>query len=59
VPLQPGEQRRVAFRLTPSTDLARYDVGTRTRAVAPGDYELQVGASSHDIRLTSRMSVRP
>ena len=28
-------------------------------AVAPGDYELQVGASSHDIRLTSRLSVRP
>ena len=31
VPLQPGEQRRVAFRLTPSTDLARYDAGRRTR----------------------------
>jgi beta-glucosidase len=57
VPLQAGEQRRIDFRLTPATDLAHYDAGTGMRAVAPGEYELQVGASSHDIRLTGRLSV--
>jgi beta-glucosidase len=59
VPLAPGEQRQVTFKLTPATALTHYDPAAKGLAVAPGDYELQVGASSHDIRLTSRLSVRP
>jgi beta-glucosidase len=59
VPLGPGEQRRVTFELTPATALTHYDAAAKGLAVAPGDYEIQVGASSHDIRLTSRLNVRP
>jgi beta-glucosidase len=59
VPLAPGEQRVVTFELTPATALTHYDAGAKGLAVAPGDYEIQVGASSHDIRLTSRLNVRP
>jgi beta-glucosidase len=59
VPLAPGEQRQVTFTLTPATALTRYDPAAKGLTVAPGDYELQVGASSRDIRLTSRVSVRP
>jgi beta-glucosidase len=59
VPLAPGEQRQVTFKLTPATALTHYDPAAKGLAVAPGDYELQVGASSHDIRLTSRLRVRP
>ena len=51
VPLAPGEQRQVTFRLTPATALTHYDPAAKGLAVAPGDYEIQVGASSHDIRL--------
>jgi beta-glucosidase len=59
VPLAPGEQRQVSFKITPATALTRYDLASRALAVAPGEYELQIGASSHDIRLTSRVTVRP
>ena len=59
VPLAPGEQRQVTFKITPATALMHYDPAAKGLAVAPGDYELQVGASSHDIRLTSRLSVQP
>jgi beta-glucosidase len=58
VVLAPGETRRIAFRLTPQTALAHYDEGGRTNAVEPGEYELQAGASSRDIRQTVRVRVR-
>jgi beta-glucosidase len=56
--LNPGEQREVAFRLTPAEDLTHYDVGNKAYAVTPGPYEIQIGASSADIRLTGRVQVR-
>jgi len=59
VPLAPGEQRLITFKLTPATALTHYDAAARGLAVVPGDHELQVGASSRDIRLTSRLSVGP
>jgi beta-glucosidase len=59
VPLAPGEQRLITFKLTPATALTHYDAAAKGLAVVPGDYELQVGASSRDIRLTSRLGVRP
>jgi beta-glucosidase len=58
VPLQPGEQRRVTFRLVPERDLAHYDEARRAFVVEPGDYEVRVGASSRDIRLNARLGVR-
>ena len=40
------------------TAFAYYDETRKAMAVAPGEYELQVGASSRDIRLTGRVRVR-
>ena len=58
VSLRPGEQRRVTFRLTPAEDLAHYDVASKAFTVDPGEYEMQIGASSRDIRLRGRVRVR-
>jgi beta-glucosidase len=58
VALPPGQERRVTFRLSPAGDLSHYDEGRRAFAVDPGEYELQVGASSHDIRLAGRVRVQ-
>jgi len=55
--LKPGEKRRVTFALVPAKDLARYDVAKTAFTVAPGSYEIQVGASSEDLRLTRTLRV--
>jgi beta-glucosidase len=57
VTLAPGETRRVSFRLSPARDLAYYDVGRKGFTVDAGDYEVQVGASSRDLRLSGRLRV--
>jgi beta-glucosidase len=57
VTLKPGEVREVSFSVTPSRDLTVYDVDKKSYAVDGGDYELQVGASSEDIRLAQRVTV--
>jgi beta-glucosidase len=57
VTLAPGETHRVSFRLTPAQDLAYYDVGRKGFTADVGDYEVQVGASSRDIRLSGRVRV--
>lgn len=57
VTLKAGETRHVRFSLLPSRDFTHYDAGNRRYAVAGGQYELQAGASSADIRLTSSVSV--
>ena len=46
VTLQPGEQKRVTFRLRPVDDFAYYDEARKAFAVDPGDYEIAVGGSS-------------
>ena len=56
--LAPGESRRVSFRLTPREHLARYDEARRAFVVDPGPYVIEAGASSRDIRLTTRLLVR-
>jgi phage baseplate assembly protein gpV len=43
--------------LVPDKDLTHYDVEHRRYAVNGGSYELQVGASSSDIRLKSNVVV--
>lgn len=54
--LQPGEEREVAFHLTPG-DLSLLDVGLR-RVVEPGTFRILVGASSRDLRLRGELVVR-
>jgi beta-glucosidase len=56
--LDPGATRRLDFRLTPAEAVAHYDVVGKTFAVEPGEYEIEVGASSRDIRLTGRLHLR-
>jgi beta-glucosidase len=58
VPLRPGEERRLTFPVKPAQDFGHYDVERRAFAVDPGEYELQIGASSRDIRLASRVRVQ-
>ncbi len=55
--LKPGETREVSFTLVPSRDFAHYDVEQKRYAVDAGDYEIQLGASSTDIRLKSTVAV--
>jgi beta-glucosidase len=57
ITLQPGESRRVSFTLLPKRDLTHYDESRKTYAVDAGQYELQVGASSADIRAKSTLTV--
>jgi beta-glucosidase len=57
VRLAPGEERDVQFHLLPAKDFAHYDVEKKGYAVEPGPYEIQVGASSKDIRLTGTLPV--
>ncbi len=57
ITLQPGEERDVSFVVTPAKDLRIYDDALRKYAVDPGAYEVEVGASSADIRLSGRFAV--
>jgi len=57
VTLKPGESRRVSFTLVPERDFKHYDVAQKRYATDPGPYELQLGASSSDIRLKSTLAV--
>ncbi len=58
VPLAAGEQRDVSFTLSPATDFGFYDETKKAATVDPGDYEIGVGASSADIRVTGRVRVK-
>jgi len=57
VGLKAGEQRRVRFTLVPERDLAHYDEARKAFAVEPGEFEIEVGASSRDLRLRGRVAV--
>ena len=56
--LQPGEQRTLTFAFTPVVDLRHYDDRAGRYAVDPGEYEVEIGASSADIRLRERITVQ-
>jgi beta-glucosidase len=57
VHLKAGERMRVQFRLMPERDLAHYDEARKAFAVEPGEFEIEVGASSRDLRLRGRVRV--
>jgi beta-glucosidase len=55
--LQPGEAQQVRFEVQPVRDFVHYDVDRKAYAVDPGTYEIQLGASSADIRLSRIVKV--
>jgi beta-glucosidase len=55
--MKPGETRTVSFTLEPST-LAIWNREMK-RVVEPGRYEIQIGASSTDIRLRANLDLGP
>jgi len=55
--LQPGETRHATFTLVPNEDFTHYDVEHKGYAVNKGNYELQLGASSDDIKVKSTVAV--
>jgi beta-glucosidase len=55
IALQPGETKTVQFTLKPR-DLAYFDVPGHQWKANAGEYEIQIGASSRDIKL--KKSVR-
>ena len=57
VPLKPGESRVATFKLEPGKDFTHYDVDRKRYAVDAGVYELQVGASSADIRAKASVTI--
>ena len=48
--LAPGESRQVSFQVKPDRDLTIYDDAKKAYAVDAGKFEVQIGASSADIR---------
>jgi beta-glucosidase len=57
VRLKAGETRRVRFEVVPERDLVHWDVARQRFAVEPGEFEIEVGACSRDIRLRARVGV--
>ncbi len=57
IALQPGEERSVSFSFTPTADMRIYDEKTDAYSVDPGLYEVEIGASSADIRLSKEFKL--
>jgi beta-glucosidase len=57
VHLQPGEARTLTFQFSPQADLKHYDDTADAYAVDPGNYEVQISASSTDVRQSQRFVV--
>jgi beta-glucosidase len=58
VELKPGESKRVTFTVKPDRDLAIYDELKKRYTVDPGRFDVEVGASSSDIRAKTTLVVR-
>lgn len=55
--LKAGESRQVSFTVQPDRDLTIYDEASKAYAVDPGKFELQIGASSSDIRARATLVI--
>jgi beta-glucosidase len=55
--LEPGQSRQVSFTVKPARDLAIYDDAKKAYAVDAGRFEVQIGASSADIRARASLTV--
>ncbi|MHC5163971.1 MAG: fibronectin type III-like domain-contianing protein, partial [Planctomycetota bacterium] len=50
-----GQTKTVSFILKPIEDMRYYDARNQQYQVEPGEFEIQIGASSSDIRLKERV----
>ncbi len=57
ITLKQGESKTVTFTLKPIEDMRYYNAMLQAYAVEPGEFEIQVGASSGDIRLKETVTV--
>ena len=57
IALKKGEKTQITFKLKTDNDMRYYNSTLRRYAVEPGFFELQIGASSEDIRLTTKVKV--
>jgi beta-glucosidase len=55
--LKRGESKTIKFNLEANKDLRYYDAMYRKYMVEPGSFEIQIGASSEDIRLKQIISI--
>ena len=58
ISLAAGEEQEVSFTLKPERDTRRYDVKRKAYVVDAGRYEVQIGASSQDIRQKASFRIR-
>ena len=57
ITLKPGEKKTIRFSLSAS-ELSFYDIETNDFIVEPGEFEIQIGSSSQDIRLKEKFKVK-
>ena len=57
IALFPGEEREVSFTLKPERDITYWETERDAYAVAPGSYEIQIGASSADVRAKAPLRI--
>ena len=57
ISLKKGEQKTVEFKLKAIEDLRHYDATKQSYVVEPGDFEIQIGSSSKDIKLKKIIQV--
>jgi beta-glucosidase len=57
ITLKPGERKTVSFSL-PASELSFYDIESNDFIVEPGEFEVQIGSSSEDIRLRKTFFVK-
>jgi beta-glucosidase len=57
IELKKGESKTIKFNLEASKDLRYYDAMYRKYMVEPGSFEIQIGASSEDIRMKQIISI--
>jgi beta-glucosidase len=58
VSLKAGQSEKVSFKLNPKEDMCYYDVKKGDYAVELSDFEIQIGASSADIRVKDIITVQ-
>ena len=58
VELKPGESKLVTFSIRPDRDLVIYDDVKKRYSVDPGRFDVEIGASSSDIRTRTTLVVR-